>query len=352
MVPISSRIAKLASENAVADDCVDQHERKDDQAAPPEHEHKTGLRRGGFVDGDDIGDHVWPERQRQGAKSRHEDQRHHVEWPMVIVTQDAEREYGCGHRSNRREYEEVRPINPAMQDWKVFRQRISEDNHKKYQHGDRENGNLPMRHVTALTFAFLRQPTGAEKRVAKAEPDAAQYRKRRQPAEGTTGILAVRDLQSFHQRADHHPLDKSRDQGSAGKAEIPDPPQPLRFIAKLERHAAQDQAQQHDDDSEIERRHHSRVDEWESSPQNDGGHNQPGLVAVPDRRDCAQHRAAPGFAVRESEQQADPEIDPVEKHIEEDADGQKRDPKCDHGYSPAPAWLGSGMGSSSGSGIG
>src|SRR6202521_3913941 len=108
---------------------------------------------------------------------------------MVIVTEDAECEHGCGHRSNRREYEEVRPIDPAMQDWKVFRQRISEDNHKKYQHGNRENGNLPMRHVTDLGFAFLRQPTGAEKRVAKAEPETTRYRKPSHPAEATPCIL-------------------------------------------------------------------------------------------------------------------------------------------------------------------
>src|SRR6202040_2702619 len=90
MVPISSGFADLASEYRVADDRVDQHERKDDQAAPPEHECKTGLRRSGFVDGNDGGDHVWPEGQRQGSKCRYEDQRHHVEWPMVVVTEDAE----------------------------------------------------------------------------------------------------------------------------------------------------------------------------------------------------------------------------------------------------------------------
>src|ERR1700732_4465938 len=72
---------------------------------------------------------------------------------------------------------------------------------------------------------------------ANAGPDAPQHRKRWEPAEGPPGILAVRDLQSFHQRADHQPLDKSRDQGSASKTDIPDPPHPLRFIAKLERHA-------------------------------------------------------------------------------------------------------------------
>ncbi len=137
------------------------------------------------------------------------------------------------------------------------------------------------------------------------------------------------------------PLYKSRDQGPAGKAYIPDPAQPLRLVTKLEGHTAQDQAQQHDDEREIERRQQIRVDEREGSPQNDGGDHQPGLVAVPDRRDGAQHLATPGLAVRQSEQQADAEIDTVEQHVEQNADGQKRDPEHDHGYSPAPTWLGS-----------
>ena len=57
------RFPDLAPEYAVADDRVEHH-------ATPEHEHETGLRRGGLVDGDDEGDHIWPEGQRQGAKCR------------------------------------------------------------------------------------------------------------------------------------------------------------------------------------------------------------------------------------------------------------------------------------------
>ena len=52
-------------------------------------------------------------------------------------------------------------------------------------------------------------------------------------------------------------------------------------------------------------------------------------------RDGVQHCATSGFAVCQSEQQADAEIDPVEQHVEQNADGQKRDPEHDHCYSPA-----------------
>ena len=149
-------------------------------------------------------------------------------------------------------------------------------------------------------------------------------RKRREPAELAAGIFAVRDRQAFHQGADRHALDEGRDQRTAGEAQIPDPAQPFRLVAKLERHAAQDQAQQHDDKGKIEGRQQRRIDDRESAPQDHRGDHQPGLVAVPDRRDGAQHRAAPGFAVRQAEQHADAEIETVEQHVEQDADGQKR----------------------------
>ena len=69
---ISSCGSDLASEDAVADERVEQHQWKDDHASP-EHEHETGLRRGRFVDGDDARDDVGPEGQRESAECRHED---------------------------------------------------------------------------------------------------------------------------------------------------------------------------------------------------------------------------------------------------------------------------------------
>src|ERR1700737_523836 len=80
----------LAPEDAVADKRVEQHQWEDDQPAPPEHERKTGWRRGRRAEGDYKGDPVGPERQRQRAERRHEDQRDRVERPMVIVTEDTE----------------------------------------------------------------------------------------------------------------------------------------------------------------------------------------------------------------------------------------------------------------------
>jgi len=74
---------------------------------------------------------------------------------MVIVTEDAERKHDGGDRANRREYEQIRLVDPMMQDREVFGQRVAKDNHEEHQHAERENGNLPMRHVANLGLAFL-----------------------------------------------------------------------------------------------------------------------------------------------------------------------------------------------------
>src|ERR1700678_3906380 len=113
----------LAPEDAVADERIEQHQREDDDATP-EHEQETGLRRDRFVDSDDERDEVWPEGQRQRAECRREDQCDHVERPVVVVIQNAECEHYCGNRTNRREYEQIRPIDPTLQDRKVFGQRV------------------------------------------------------------------------------------------------------------------------------------------------------------------------------------------------------------------------------------
>src|SRR6266481_1832284 len=290
----------LAPEDTVADERVEQHQRKDDYTSP-EYEHKTGLWRGRLVDGDDERDHVRPERQCESAKCRHEDHCDHVERPTIVLTEDAEREHDCGDPANRREGEEIRPIDPTMQDWEMLGQRVNEDDDEKYQYANRENADLAVRPVANFGVAFVDQPAGAEKCVAKAQADAAEGRKRRKPAEITPGILTVGDLQPLDQGSDRCPLHEARDQGSAGKAQIPDPPHSLRLVAKLESYAAKNKARQNEKERKIEGRQEGGVDEGKGPPQDDAGHHEPGLVAVPDRRNRLQHDATLCLALRQAE---------------------------------------------------
>src|SRR5277367_1566956 len=76
----------LASEDTVADDGVEQHQREDEEALAPEHEGETGMGCGGFFDRDRERDHVGPERDRQGAERRCENQRDHVIWHFIPAT--------------------------------------------------------------------------------------------------------------------------------------------------------------------------------------------------------------------------------------------------------------------------
>ena len=112
---------------------------------------------------------------------------------MIIVTQDAEPENRRRDRADRGKDEQIGPIDPALQDRKVFGQSVSENNHKECQYAERENGNLPMRHIANHGVAFPDQPAGPKKRIAKAQADAAKDRERREPADITVGIFAVRN---------------------------------------------------------------------------------------------------------------------------------------------------------------
>src|SRR6266851_8534510 len=105
-----------------------------------------------------------------------------------------------------------------MQDWEMLGQRVSEDDHEKHQYANRENADLAVSPVADLGVAFLHQPAGTEKCVAKAQPDATQGRKWREPAEVTAGILTIGDLQPLDYGPDRCALHEACDQGSARKA--------------------------------------------------------------------------------------------------------------------------------------
>src|SRR5260221_4020272 len=81
---VSGRCFHLASEDAVAEERVEQHQRKDDHASP-EHEHETGPWCGSIVDSDDERNHVGPEGECQGAKCRQKDQCDPMERQIGVV---------------------------------------------------------------------------------------------------------------------------------------------------------------------------------------------------------------------------------------------------------------------------
>jgi len=68
---------------------------------------------------------------------------------------------------------------------------------------------------------------------------------------------------------------------------------------ELECDAAKDQRQQHDHDRQIERRQNDRIGERESDHQSGAAEHEPGLVAVPERRDGIHHLVALVLALGE-----------------------------------------------------
>src|SRR5688572_12620790 len=96
--------------------------------------------------------------------------------------------------------------------------------------------------------------------------------------------------------------------------------------AELERHAAEHQGQQHHQDREIERRDDDGEGEREGGQQTDAAQDQPGLVAVPHRRDRVHDDVAGAGVRRQAVEHADAEIETVEQHVEEDPDAEDERP--------------------------
>src|SRR5580700_831554 len=89
---------------------------------------------------------------------------------------------------------------------------------------------------------------------------------------------------------------------------------------------AENQRQQHQQDREIDRRNDDGESDREGGQQPDAAENEPGLVAVPDRRDRVHHQIARTAVRRKIVKHADAEIEAVERDIEEDADGEDGGP--------------------------
>ncbi len=144
----------------------------------------------------------------------------------------------------------------------------------------------------------------AEQRVAGDQRQPAEQREGRRPIKRAAGIGAVSDRNALDQPAEDHPLRESGKRRAGGEGEIPTR-LAARDGAELEGHAAEDQRQQHDDHRQIERRHDHRIGARKCHPQSAAAEDEPGLVAVPERRDGAHHLVALPFARRERKQDAD-----------------------------------------------
>ena len=147
--------------------------------------------------------------------------------------------------------------------------------------------------------------------------------------------MTIGDRQSLDQGSDHQALGECGDKRPAGEAGVPDPAQPLGLVAVFEGHAAQDQTREHNEKGQVKGREQCRIDDRKGPPEHHSGDDQPGLVAVPDRRHRTHHRAPALFIAGQPEKDADAEVEAVEQYVKQNAYGQYGHPEHDHGYSPA-----------------
>src|ERR1700730_3071385 len=176
------RRADLPPEHAVVDRGVKQQKREDEKAFSPEHECQTRFRLRWFVDGEDEGNDVRPERDRQRAEGRDENYDDHGEGEVIAAVADAEREHGDAKRADHREDEQIRTLEPAAQHTKILGQRIGEHHNEKYEQADRQIRHEAIGALAQLAFAFLDQPAGAEKRIPNTQYEAAENREQAEPA--------------------------------------------------------------------------------------------------------------------------------------------------------------------------
>ncbi len=97
--------------------------------------------------------------------------------------------------------------------------------------------------------------------------------------------------------------------------------------AVLERHAAHDQRQQDQQQRQVEPAEQGRVPLGERREGRAAGHEEPDLVAVPDRADGVDHDPALGFVLgQDGQQHADPEVEALEGEVADPEDCDQREP--------------------------
>src|SRR5262245_8928211 len=100
----------------------------------------------------------------------------------------------------------------------MLAKRIGKDDEQKYEQAGGKIGDQAIGAVSHFGFAFPDEPAGTEKRIAEAEADAAQDRKRAEPTEFATSVVAIGDGKTLDDGPDRQALNESGQQGSPSEA--------------------------------------------------------------------------------------------------------------------------------------
>ena len=180
----------------------------------------------------------------------------------------------------------------------------------------------PPRRALGAVVQLADRAQRQERRAVEGEEhhyrDPGDDRVRREQIPEGAGVVAV--------RVDRHPADEVReaDAPDERRAEAPDrvrprpvaPARALALRAPLERDDADDEEEEDEQEREVEAREHRRVPGRERRERRAAGDDEPHLVAVPDRADRREHRAALRVVPRhERQQHPDAEVEPLEHEV-------------------------------------
>jgi len=148
-----------------------------------------------------------------------------------------------------------------------------------------------------------------------------QYRYRDEKGERLKDIedaaaesLAI-DCDALDEAANDEALHQRCDDGAEAECDIPSPATALDLIAEFEGDATQAKRQQHRDQRQVEGGQQDAIGDWEGSEQGHAGHDQPGLVTVPGRRNGIDHPVAQLLVGLREQQGADTEVETVQYDI-------------------------------------
>ena len=202
------------------------------------------------------------------------------------------------------------------------------DHRHERKHAHERRLGLTARALGDFAVRLHHQPSGAEQGVAHRHPQAAQQGERGCPIEWSAGEDAVLHFDALDDAAEDHALTNGGNRRTAGEGNVPVALARHRDRAKFECDAAKNQRQQHDEDRKVQGGHDDRVGLRKRHPQSASAQDQPGLVAVPERRNRVHHLVALALGLREWKQNAGAEVETVEDDIERDR--RADDPGPDH----------------------
>src|SRR6202040_2804108 len=159
------------------------------------------------------------------------------------------------------------------------------------------------------------------------EADACEETEWTQPVKTAAVVGGPSHLEAVDEGAQRDALRERRDVGAPREGLVPERPVRLvRLEAEFESDAAPDQSCQHEEDWDVERAEQHGISEREDPHQRGSSQHQPGLVAIPDRRDRVHHYIAIASVADEREQDADPEVETVHHHIHHQRDADDHGP--------------------------